>query len=354
VTRLKDLQDHDTTDRVAVQPAGSEREPCLTVITGRVRGQVYRLPSGVHIIGRGLNADITLDEASVSRHHAKVEIRPDHSARIDDLGSTNGTWVRGVNVRHAEVNPGDKLRIGSSVVLRFDQFDELDIKLHEDLLAASTMDTLTGCQNRSYFEAELPREVAYARRAGSELSVAIIDIDLFKTVNDTWGHQFGDVVLRLVARALQDGVRAYDTISRWGGDEFAVVLRGATIDQAHAVLDRIAQRLRAVTWPDTEKPPRITLSIGIANLGADNAEDADRLLGVADARMYAAKKGGRDRIVAAGEFTFDRKTGKKTLDLTPPRPRLQELQRRRAAETVQLREPLRTTPPDRRRTEESE
>jgi diguanylate cyclase (GGDEF)-like protein/PAS domain S-box-containing protein len=151
----------------------------------------------------------------------------------------------------------------------------------------ATHDSLTGLPNRRALEEQLPREMARVRRSRSPLCVAIIDIDHFKAYNDSHGHLAGDQVLRECAQAWDGTLRAGDTITRFGGEEFLVLLPDTTPEQA----TEIVERLRETT------PMEQTCSAGLACW--DFVEDIDELLGRADKALYQAKAGGRDRMALA-------------------------------------------------------
>ncbi len=168
------------------------------------------------------------------------------------------------------------------------------VALLEHLQASALTDGLTGVANRRAFDAAFERELSTAARSGAPVSVLIIDLDHFKQLNDTYGHQAGDDVLRGVGAALRSCVRPGDVAARYGGEEFALVLPGATADDAVVV----AHRLRAVLR-DVEAPRPITASLGIACQHGAGLSAAE-LLATADTALYAAKAGGRDRAHLAG------------------------------------------------------
>jgi diguanylate cyclase (GGDEF)-like protein len=153
-------------------------------------------------------------------------------------------------------------------------------------LVAST-DDLTGLENRRAWDAHLKREVARARRAGSPLAVALLDLDHFKRYNDRYGHQAGDRLLKEVAANWQRAIRDTDILARYGGEEFALALPGADLEGAI----RLLERLRGVT-PKGER-----VSAGVVQW--DGRESEHELIARADGALYSAKRGGRDRIVSA-------------------------------------------------------
>lgn len=167
---------------------------------------------------------------------------------------------------------------------------------HRDAEAAATTDSLTGLPNRRYFD-EFVGLLAQRRRAGDAVGVLMIDIDRFKALNDTYGHATGDEVLRGIASAILSAVREDDVPARFGGEEFVVLLRDPAPGVAVEVGERIRAAVRGLDLSDLGVPP-VSVSIGVAvATGPDQA--IDDLLRVADQNLYSAKRGGRDRVVAA-------------------------------------------------------
>lgn len=158
-------------------------------------------------------------------------------------------------------------------------------RLLTEVKVLASRDALTGLPNRRMLDEQLPREMARARRTAAPLCLAIVDIDRFKTYNDSYGHLAGDTMLRDCAVAWDSELRGEDTILRFGGEEFLVLLPDTPLGQAAEVLER----LRAAT------PGELTCSAGLACW--DRAESIDDLLERADAALYAAKGSGRDRLV---------------------------------------------------------
>jgi diguanylate cyclase (GGDEF)-like protein len=161
-------------------------------------------------------------------------------------------------------------------------------------------DGLTGIANRRWLDLQLAREVERARRFGHPLSVAMLDLDDFKAVNDTHSHLVGDEVLRAVARLLRDHTRSVDMVGRYGGDEFLLILVETPLDRAQMVCETIRAALAGHDWAGLHpglKP--VTASIGLCALVGEETPQA--LLAAADALLYAAKDGGKDRLhVSAG------------------------------------------------------
>jgi diguanylate cyclase (GGDEF)-like protein len=165
--------------------------------------------------------------------------------------------------------------------------------LLERMQQMAVTDGLTQLANRRSFDRALERELTRATRTDGRLSVVLLDIDHFKSLNDTHGHLVGDTVLRQIAAALKECGREYDTIARYGGEEFAAVLPGCST----ALALQVAERLRRAVC-DADSDVQVTASAGVATYPYDGI-DVDSLLGAADQALYAAKRGGRNLVLSA-------------------------------------------------------
>lgn len=188
--------------------------------------------------------------------------------------------------------PAEDARLGLS-----DLFQVLTYRQrYEALRAQAARDPLTGVYNRGFFDEMLRVQLGAARRTGAPVAVMMVDVDAFKPVNDRNGHAEGDRALRVVARALADTARASDTVCRYGGDEFCLVLPATGRDAAGELAERIREAVPAACA--REGVARVTVTIGIAASPEDGAAP-DELLEAADRRLYRGKEAGRDRVVAA-------------------------------------------------------
>jgi diguanylate cyclase (GGDEF)-like protein len=178
-----------------------------------------------------------------------------------------------------------------------------NVGLHETVERQAVTDELTGLSNRRRFQETLAGEVARSQRFDQGLGLVMLDLDNFKQINDTYGHQQGDVVLREVARVLRDSSRAIDLPARYGGEELAVVLPGTDLDGAFDLAERVREGIEALEFPLADeggesKVIRITASLGAAALG-DGIEDMRELVAAADAALYRAKRAGKNQTVRA-------------------------------------------------------
>lgn len=176
----------------------------------------------------------------------------------------------------------------------------------EDALEAlSLTDALTGLWNRRQFDLRLREEVARAARYRSPLSLLIVDVDRFKSVNDRWGHVHGDRVLRAIATAVRESFRRTDVVCRYGGEEIAIIAPNTDLEEARIFAERARERVAAMAIPPGQggdaNACRVTISIGLAGVPAGGNPDASRLTRAADAALYTAKMDGRNRCHVAGD-----------------------------------------------------
>jgi diguanylate cyclase (GGDEF)-like protein len=179
--------------------------------------------------------------------------------------------------------------------------DQIALSLHNAQLfrkleELSTIDELTKLPNRRYLNDRLEREIADARRYGHALSVLMIDIDHFKKLNDRAGHPIGDAALVLVGERLRSLLREVDTVARWGGEEFVVLLSHAAEAEALEVAEKLRRAVSEIDTPWSHEQPfgHLSLSIGVAELR--ESEDGAAIIQRADRAVYVAKREGRDRV----------------------------------------------------------
>lgn len=174
-----------------------------------------------------------------------------------------------------------------------------NIRLREALRTQSVRDVLTGLYNRRYLEETLDREVRRASRARQSLGILMIDLDHFKTFNDTYGHDAGDAVLRESGATLINSVRTEDFVCRFGGEEFVIVLPTANLEVSQARAENLRLKMKELTvLHQGRSMGMVTISVGVAAL-PQHGKSPKELMAAADAALYEAKRGGRDRVVTA-------------------------------------------------------
>jgi diguanylate cyclase (GGDEF)-like protein len=180
-----------------------------------------------------------------------------------------------------------------------------NIRLREALRTQSVRDALTGLYNRRYLEETLEREMRRAARAEQSLGILMIDLDHFKNFNDTYGHDAGDAVLRETGASLTKGIRAEDFVCRFGGEEFVVILPTADPETSRTRAERLRTKMRELTIMYQGKSlGMVTISVGVAAFPAHGTSPKE-LMAAADAALYEAKRGGRDKVVVASAPVTD-------------------------------------------------
>ena len=172
-------------------------------------------------------------------------------------------------------------------------------QLVAELAELSLRDPLTGLYNRRHADNELPRLVAAAERHLQPISLAMADLDHFKVVNDDHSYSVGDEVLRRFARVLSQVTRGTDTVIRYGGEEFLIVMPQTGIDQASVLCERLRKAVESHTWYEVDPSLHVTVSIGVAD--SDHFDGVIGLAAGADAALHRAKREGRNRVVAASQ-----------------------------------------------------
>ncbi len=289
-------------------------------------------------VGRDPGCDIHLEERTVSRKHARIWREKDR-VFIKDLGSTNGVQLNYRNITEQTLSTEDRIVIGPFVLVYrvlseessqhdstfqssenilsetlllekkvatiLHNIDDLEVRNQlfelkhiinrskEKLSRLALVDQLTLLYNRRYFDDAVAREVERARRYNQNICLVMIDIDHFKNINDTHGHQKGDEVLQQVAKTISDNLRLNDIAARYGGEELVVILPETPLGNALVT----AEKLRAAVQKESlEKSGlEVTVSLGVSDFReGDNA--ASDMIKRADDALYEAKKLGRNRV----------------------------------------------------------
>tara|TARA_R110002020_G_scaffold86363_33_gene212882 strand:+ start:1957 stop:2850 length:894 start_codon:yes stop_codon:yes gene_type:complete len=269
------------------------RSACVVVIHGEGLGKRADLGEAPVVIGRSPESDLHIPHNSVSRWHCRIW-RDGESYFIADMGATNRTRVNDEAVTQAELVDGDHITLGECI-LKFISHSSVEARYHQEVYQLATRDALTELYNRRHFIEAVDREIARATRHGRPLVMCIIDVDLFKPVNDKYGHIAGDGVLRQLAGIVRRFVRGEDVAARIGGEEFAVMLPETDVESARAFAERLREAVAEDTFVLGGEDKRLTISIGIACL-APGREERSPLMEAADAALYRAKDEGRNRV----------------------------------------------------------
>ena len=266
----------------------TRRRPRLVFLAGMNVGAVYSVGHGT-VLGRASDATVQVESDEVSRRHARIVEGPG-GWTLEDMGSRNGTFLNGERVHALQLlTDGDKIELGSGIVLRFALFDDLDEKYHRTMYESSLRDGLTRAFNRKYFDERLEQEFAYSLRHGSALSLLILDLDHFKALNDAHGHPAGDSVLTQLAGHMMRIIRAEDVFARYGGEEFVILSRGIAIEAARAFGERVRSSVERYPFLHAQLKLDVTVSVGVAAVPHREILQPAMLVEHADRALYAAK-----------------------------------------------------------------
>jgi diguanylate cyclase (GGDEF)-like protein len=271
----------------------------VVVLQGTNVGEMHKIDGPENVIGRAMSAQVRLNDDGISRRHCRI-LQIGGQVIIEDLGSANGTLVNGEMIQHHVLKEGDKIRLGSTTMLKFTYQDKLDESFQQQMIDAALRDGLTHAYNKKFFLDRLETEFAYARRHKSLLSLVMFDVDHFKRVNDNFGHLAGDAVLVHLTRITQATIRTEDVLARYGGEEFAVICRGTPLLNAGVLGERLRSRVETETFDYEGKRLPVTISVGVAALPESAAANPQDLVRDADTALYEAKRSGRNRVCLSG------------------------------------------------------
>lgn len=279
-------------------PERPNHNACLVQIypTGTGMGSCYILGDTPLNIGREPDSDIRINDTSVSRRHARV--MPDTEGyAIQDQQSTNGTFVNDVRVSVQKLRAGDYLHVGTAI-FRYLAGGTVEAAYHEEIYRLTIIDGLTGVHNKRYFLEAIERELVRATQHSRPLTLAMLDIDHFKAINDDLGHLAGDFALRELATCIKQTIGKEDLLARYGGEEFAVVMPETEKDKAVAAAERIRQHVEESNFSFETHEFRMTLSIGLVSTAGDESMTVTELIRLADEKLYEAKHSGRNKVVS--------------------------------------------------------
>lgn len=287
---------------ISSEPLPIERvirdRPCLVVLAGSRMGESVNVSDGM-TVGRGADADFQISDDGVSRIHLRLERIAKGRMRVIDQDSRNGTFVNGRRVTDALLRDGDKVYLGTKVIVRFSYADYLEEAYQQQMYEAALRDPLTGLFNRRHLLTQLDSEFRFVVRHSTPLTIVIIDLDHFKQLNDEHGHLVGDHALSGFGKFLAGAVRGGDVAARYGGEEFMLVCRGIRPAAGVKLANRLREALAGLLLVEEHPQLRMTFSAGVAGMPDPRINSPVELIRAADTALYEAKHKGRDRVEIA-------------------------------------------------------
>ncbi len=266
-------------------------------------------------ISSALQTTLEFDEL-INIFSNKIQNIIPHNGFVYENGDFELELKKGIVTKHSctYALKVEEMQLGSIKIMRLQKFDDEEIKLLETLLCSliyplrnatlynralkmAYTDSLTKTNNRTAFNDTIQREVKLARRNSTHLSIIFFDIDHFKTINDSYGHECGDIALASAASCIKDAVRGSDIVFRYGGEEFVILLSDTNIEGAEAIAERIRHTIENHTIAYGMEILKLTASLGVSTLKGNDTSDS--IIKRADSAMYQAKEKGRNRIQSA-------------------------------------------------------
>lgn len=302
------MSDEDKTVIAQINPSDfSQGKPeqgnaSLVQYSGAALGKRYELTKDEITIGRSVDADITISEKSVSRIHARIAQGP-NSIMVEDCESANGLFINDQKVTsNTELYDQDMLRLGT-VILKFFSRDNIDGFVQDKIYRMATIDSGTDIYNKQFLMEALETQFVQSRSSMRPLAIIYFDLDHFKKVNDTFGHNAGDQVLREGSAVVKKLVRQDDILGRFGGEEFIIILPDTDVQTAYELAERIRMACEAYVFNlelvqagvKQIVPHKQTFSVGIAQF-TPQMQNPKELLEAADKKLYESKQNGRNRV----------------------------------------------------------
>jgi two-component system, cell cycle response regulator len=286
--------------RPTAPPAAAERpfgDACLVLLhpSGPDIGRRTALERPTYVVGRDTDVDFVVPRSSVSRNHSRLARDEQGVWWLEDLGSTNGTFVNERRVQKVRLAEGDLIRFGDAIY-KFLSGSNVESAYHEAIHTMAIQDAMTGIHNKRYFMEFLDREVASAGRYGHPLTLVMLDVDHFKSINDSRGHLAGDAVLKDLAARIRQRIRREDLFARYGGEEFACLLPITALPGGVIFAEHLRSLICERPCLYEGEPIHYSISLGVATLQQELEADGTTIIRRADEQLYMAKRAGRNRV----------------------------------------------------------
>lgn len=282
-------------------PGPDAAPPVLVVLLGPTayQGKQFPLQDGF-VIGRAHESKIYIDDRSLSRSHARLDVKGSEVSVVD-LGSTNKTVVNGQilpSLAPCVLKNNDQIKTGN-IIFKFLERGSIEALTNQQLFEKANRDALTGAYSKGALLEKAPEAVKRAESMGEELSLIVFDIDHFKKINDSVGHPGGDYVLRELGRIVGSNlIRGSDFFARYGGEEFVLLLAATPEKTAIEVAERVRATIQSTAFVFEGRTIPVTVSVGVAIRQAHET-DWTQIFDRADKALYHAKQNGRNKVTVA-------------------------------------------------------
>jgi len=280
----------------AAEKEASAKPAALLAVGGALNGALFDLKDHKTTIGRLADNTIPLEFEGISRHHFAVIKESDGEYSVEDSGSRNGTFINNTKIDGRYIlKKGDMIKLGSMALKYLPKGDPERLTYDKLNLEANT-DGHTGCYNKTYFNEKIALEVKKSKINGDPLSLIVFDLDHFKNLNDNYGHDAGDYVLKEMSGLIRKhGVRDLDVFARYGGEEFCILLPKTNLKQAFEIAERMRKVVEDYNFTYEGKTLPVTASIGVSDYRQGVLTGTD-LFKRADSAVYKSKEGGRNQV----------------------------------------------------------
>lgn len=272
--------------------AGKEgKSPFLVIFDGMNMGNYIPLDDAPVVLGRDDDCDVVINDAGISRRHARVQLTQKGKVEVFDLKSTNGTYINGKRISSGVMKPGDKILFGQRTLAKFVMEDSLDRLYEQELWSSCTRDGLTGISNRTYFKKRLSHTQAFAIRNSLPYSVFMFRVSNLTNINSNYGMQAGDQALVQLVRTISDIIRQEDVFSRYDGNRFAILAMGLDYMGAQSIAERIVAEAshRQISIPGTTNiEVQVYVTVGMVSVLPPTTADPHTILTAVENNLMAA------------------------------------------------------------------
>ena len=297
----KDKTSNIGNDTLRIKLVDAKRsKACLVSIQGKSLGRQFTIKFEKVIIGRNPECDISIKDKCISKAHAEILRNGNGNFFIKDMESTNGSQLNNTIITPGEYFPikdGDLIKLGN-IIFKFLTGASIENSFYADILNPAMLDGLGGIYNRKYIMELLEDEFNMSKMAHHPFSIILLDIDLFKSINDTFEPLVGDFVHKETIRILKTIVREQDFIGRFGVDEFLILLSNTSLSKACKAAERIRQSIKKYEFVCGGTKASVTISLGVCSSDT-SIHSSDELFKKADDALFNAKSRGGNQIAAS-------------------------------------------------------